>query len=76
MWICIQPLTPAHPPRPNGGRPHVDDFRCFKENVSQLRNAIRCNDMTAEVPSGASCWRRFDAWNWVGVWPRVHQILV
>jgi len=76
MWIRIQPLLPAHPPRPKGGRPHVDDFRCFEGIVYQLRNAIRWNDMPAEYPSGVTCWRRFDTWSRAGVWKRIHAVIV
>ena len=63
----IRPLLPAHPVHTRGGRPIVDDFRCFCGIVYPLRNAIRWNDMLAEYPSGMTCRRRFDAWSRVGV---------
>ena len=67
MCIRIRPLLPAHPVHTRGGRPIVDDFRCFQGIVYPLRNAIRWNDMLAEYPSGVTCRRRFDAWSRVGV---------
>lgn len=26
--------------------------------------------------SGATCWRRFRAWQTAGVWPRLHRLLL
>ena len=76
MWDRVRPLIPPHPPQPNGGRPFADDKACFAGIVYQLRNAIRWNDMPQEYPSGVTCWRRFDRWNRLGIWKRVHQVIL
>jgi transposase len=76
MWERVQPLLPPHPPQPKGGRPFVDDYECFRGIVYQLRNSIRWNDMPKEFPSGSTCWRRFDLWTSLGIWPQVHRVIL
>lgn len=76
MWERVQPLLPPHPSQPKGGRPFVDDSECFRGIVYQLRNSIRWNDMPKEFPSGCTCWRRFDLWTRLGVWPRIHRVIL
>lgn len=76
MWERVEPLLPAHPPQPKGGRPFADDKACFAGIVYQLRNNIRWNDMPKEFPSGSTCWRRFDLWTHLGLWPKVHKIIL
>jgi len=76
MWERVAPLLPPQRPQPKGGRPFADDKRCFAGIVYQLRNSIRWNAMPAEFPSGVTCWRRFDLWTKLGLWPRVHAIVL
>jgi transposase len=76
MWDKVRPLIPPHPPQPHGGRPFADDKACFAGIVYQLRNAIRWNDMPQEYPSGVTCWRRFNRWNQLGIWKRVHHVIL
>lgn len=76
MWVRVRKLLPTPVPKPKGGRPRVDDKECFRGIVYQLRNAIRWNDMPSEYPSGSTCWRRFDEWTQLGVWPQVHRVIV
>ena len=76
MWDRVRPLIPPHPPHPHGGRPFAADRACFAGIVYQLRNAIRWNDMPPEYPSGVTCWRRFDRWTRLGIWKRVHRIIL
>ena len=76
MWERVAPLLPPQRPQPKGGRPFAGDKRCFAGIVYQLRNSIRWNAMPAEFPSGVTCWRRFDLWTKLGLWPRVHAIVL
>ena len=76
MWVRVRKLLPALVAKPKGGRPRVDDKECFLGIVYQLRNAIRWNDMPREYPSGSTCWRRYDEWTRLGVWPQVHRVIV
>lgn len=76
MWSRVSPLIPQHPPQPKGGRPFADDRACFAGIVYQLRNGIRWNDMPGEYPSGVTCWRRFNRWTQLGLWPKVWAIIL
>ena len=62
--------------KPKGGRPFADDKRCFAGIVYQLRHSIRWNAMPAEFPSDVTYWRRFDLRTKLGLWPRVHAIVL
>lgn len=76
MYERVAPLLPPNPPQPKGGRPFADNKRCFAGIVYQLRNAIRWNDMPEEYPSGVTCWRRFDKWTKLGLWPQLHAVIL
>ena len=75
LWGIIQPLLPAHPPRPKGGRPPADDRGCVSGIVFILRTGCQWQMLPTKTfqVSGSTCWRRFNAWSRDGVWPRVHQ---
>jgi transposase len=76
MWSRVSQLLPPHPAHPKGGRPFADDKACFAGIVYQLRNAIRWLDMPEPFPSGVTCWRRFDLWTKLGLWPQVWAIIL
>ena len=76
MWDRVEPLLPAHPPQPRGGRPFADDRACFAGIVFQLRNAVRWNHLPPCFPSGVTCWRRHRDWTRAGVWAAVHRVVV
>ena len=77
MWERVAPLLPPKRPQPKGGRPFADDKRCFAGIVYQLRNSVRWNDIPqGAFPAGVTCWRRFDRWTKLGLWPRVHAIVL
>jgi len=77
MWERVAPLLPPNRAQPNGGRPFADDKRCFKGIVHMLRNGLRWNAIPkAEFGGYATCWRRFDRWTKLGLWPQVHAIVL
>jgi transposase len=75
LWGMIQPLIPAHPPRPKGGRTPKDDRACLTGILYVLRTGCQWQMLPKEtfLVSGSTCWRRFNGWSRKGVWPRVHQ---
>jgi transposase len=75
LWAMVQPLLPSHPRHPKGGRPPTNDRRCLEGILFVLRTGTQWQELPTQafLVSGSTCWRRFNAWSRVGVWPRVHQ---
>jgi len=75
LWDIIQPLLPARPPRPKGGRPPSDDRACLTGILFILKTG--CQWQMLPTPafevSGSTCWRRFNDWSSQGLWPQIHQ---
>lgn len=76
MWERVAPLLPPKRAQPKGGRPFADDKRCFNGIVHLLRNGLRWVDIPTEFGGYATCWRRFDRWTKLGLWPKVHAIIL
>jgi transposase len=78
LWKEIQPLLPPHSDQPRGGHPWADDRDCLRGIVFVLRSGIPWQMLPTEVfgVSGSTCWRRFQWWTAVGVWPEVHARLL
>lgn len=73
LWNRIEPLLPAHPPRPKGGRPPVPDRAALTGIVFVLKTGIPWEYLPRELGcgSGMTCWRRLRDWTQAGVWPYV-----
>jgi transposase len=70
LWSEIEPLLPPEPPKPKGGRPPKPPRTCLVGIIFVLRTGCAWNDIPAELaPSGPTCWRRFNEWTTMGVWP-------
>jgi transposase len=79
LWEEIQPLLPPRPlPSSKGGRPAVDDRKALTGIVFVLRTGIHWQQLPTEVfgVSGSSCWRRFNGWGELGIWPELHRRLI
>lgn len=78
LWNDIEPLLPAEPPKPKGGRPRVSDRACFVGIVFVLRTGAPWRLVPAELGcgSGVTCWRRLRDWTQAGVWKRVQDRLL
>jgi len=78
-WQEAQPLLPAHPRAPQGGRPCVSDRACLTALVYLLREGCSYRGLPcAELGcgSGVTVWRRLQEWNQAGVWPTLHEKLL
>jgi len=77
LWKRIEPLFPAHPPRPKGGRRRIDDRRVLTGIVFVLKTGIAWEDLPRELGcgSGMTCWRRMHEWTERGVWLFILQHL-
>jgi transposase len=78
LWEAIAPLLPSPRPRPNGGRPPIENRAALTGIVFVLRSGIPWEMLPAEMGcgSGMSCWRRLRDWQAAGVWARLHQVLL
>ncbi len=78
LWNEIEPLLPRERPKPNGGRPPVDNRACLTGIVYVLRTGMPWRFVPAELGcgSGVTCWRRLRDWTKAGVWPRIHEKLL
>src|ERR671915_1655409 len=78
LWEAIEPLLPAEPPKPNGGRPRVPDRAAIAGIVFVLKSGIPWQMLPTELGcgSGSTCWRRLRDWQAAGVWERLHTRLL
>ena len=78
LWNLIQPLLPAVPFRPKGGRPRLSDRACLNGILFVLRSGIPWEMLPQELRcgSGMTCWRRLRDWQEAGIWQLIHLVLL
>jgi transposase len=78
LWAKIQPLLPPVKPHPKGGRPRVEDRACLCGILFVLKTGIAWEDLPQEMNCGCgmTCWRRLRDWHALGVWQRLHELLL
>jgi transposase len=78
LWKVIEPLLPPEAPKPQGGRPRVDDRAALSGIIFVLKSGIPWEMLPQEMGcgSGVTCWRRLREWQQAGVWERLHQVLL
>jgi len=78
LWEVIEPLLPEEPPKPNGGRPRLDDRAALTGIIFVLKSGVPWEMLPQEMGcgSGMTCWRRLKEWNEAGVWERPHRMLL
>jgi transposase len=78
LWETIEPLLPPEPPKPEGGRPRIDDRAALTGIVFVLKSGIPWEMLPQEMGcgSGMTCWRRLKEWQEAGVWERLHLLLL
>jgi transposase len=78
LWETIEPLLPPEPPKPQGGRPRIDDRAALTGIVFVLKSGIPWEMLPQETGcgSGMTCWRRLREWQEAGVWERLHRVLL
>src|SRR5215207_6386945 len=78
LWEIVEPLLPEESPKPQGGRPRLDDRAALTGIVLVLKSGIPWEMLPKEMGcgSGVTCWRRLKEWQEVGVWERLLQVLL
>jgi transposase len=78
LWEVIEPLLPKEAPKPNGGRPRVDDRATLTGILFVLKSGIPWEMLPKEMGCGSAmtCWRRLQEWQEAGVWGRLHRRLL
>lgn len=78
LWDEIAPLLPPPRPRPKGGRRPIENRAALTGILFVLRSGLPWEMLPAEMGcgSGMSCWRRLRDWQAVGVWSRLHHVLL
>ena len=78
LWERIEPLLPAEPPKPKGGRPRVPDRACLTGVLFVAKTGCPWEYLPRELGcgSGMTCWRRLRDWQAAGVWQEVWQVLL
>jgi transposase len=77
LWETSELLLPPEAPKPQGGRPRIDDRAALTGIVFVLKSGIPW-EMLPQVMgcgSGMTCWRRLREWQEDGVWERLHLLL-
>jgi transposase len=76
LWAIVEPLLPAPPRPPYGGRHRaIPDRNCFAAIVYMARTSIPWRLLpTRELGCGspATCWRRLTEWTNAGVFDQLH----
>jgi transposase len=80
LWELVEPLIPKprRARRGRTGRPRVPDRAALAGIVFVLRTGISWNALPQELGcgSGVTCWRRLREWQQVGVWRRLHRVVL
>jgi len=78
LWEAIEPLLPPEPPKPKGGRPRVPNRAALTGIVFVLKSGIPWEMLPQEMGcgSGSTCWRRLREWEDLGVWSKLHRVLL
>lgn len=78
LWSVIEPLLPPEKPKPDGGRPAVNNRAALTGILFVLRSGIPWEMLPQEMGcgSGMTCWRRLRDWQKAGVWHRIHRVLL
>ena len=69
LWEIVEPLLPEESPKPQGGRPRLDDRAALTGIVLVLKSGIPWEMLPKKTGcgSGVICWRRLKEWQEAGV---------
>ena len=69
---------PDEAPKPQGGRPRIDDRSVLAGIIFDLKSGIPWDMLPKEMGcgSGSTCWHRLRDWQEAGVWEELHRVLL
>ncbi len=78
LWKKIEPVIAEMDPQSRTGRPRVPDRDALRGILFVLKAGIQWEFLPQEMGcgSGMTCWRRLKRWHELGVWDRVHRLLL
>lgn len=66
QWEAIRDHLPQSKGSPRGGRPRVDDRRCFEGILWILWTGAQWSELPRRYGSPSTCWRRLKYWEETG----------
>ena len=79
LWVVVEPLLPPAKPRRfrHPGRKPVDNRVALTVILYVLKSGIAWEDVPQEMGCcGMTAWNKLHQWHKLGVWDRLHQILL
>lgn len=78
LWNEIEPLFPEYEPSPDGGCPPKAARTVLTAILFVLKTGIGWKDLPTEAfgCSYKTCLRRIRAWSRLGLWQRMHELLL
>jgi transposase len=67
QWTAIRIHLPQPKPSARGGRPRVEDRRCFEGILWVLWTGAQWSELPRRYGSPSTCWRRLKQWEASGV---------
>jgi transposase len=67
QWAAIRIQLPQPKASPRGGRPRVEDRRCFEGILWMLWTGAQWSALPRRYGSPSTCWRRLKHWEETGV---------
>ena len=67
QWDATRPHLPTSKPSGRGGRPRVEDRRCFEGILWILWTGAQWSELPRRYSSPSTCWRRLKHWEKTGI---------
>ena len=67
QWDAVRPHLPTSKPSGRGGRPRVEDRRCFEGILWILWTGAHWSALPRRSSSPSTCWRRLKHWEETGI---------